>query len=38
VSRALALPGIQARVAPPVAAWLAAQAADLMAQRYNLSD
>jgi hypothetical protein len=36
-----ALPGIQARVAPPVAAWLAAHAAeatDLMAQRYNLSD
>jgi hypothetical protein len=36
-----ALPGIQARVAPPAATWLAAhaaEAADRMAQRYNLSD
>ena len=36
-----ALPAIQARVAPPVASWLAAhaaEAADLLAQRYNLSD
>jgi hypothetical protein len=36
-----ALPGIEAHVAPPVASWLAAQAAeaaDLMAERYNLDD